>query len=112
MSFQDLEAGRIPAAQMKRGGGAPAGQTASQAVAAGIFQINTSVATFQRLVNSLGTPKDTADLRDRLYVILPHLFQINTSATTLLCIVGNLKFISYCDYFELEKNLELNQSCE
>ncbi|KAF3333542.1 hypothetical protein FCM35_KLT01233 [Carex littledalei] len=41
MSFQDLEAGRIPAAQRKRGGGAPAGQTASQAVAAGI-------ATFQR----------------------------------------------------------------
>lgn len=67
MSFQDLEAGRIPAAQRKRGGGAPAGQTASQAVAAGIFQINTSVATFQRLVNSLGTPKDTADLRERLH---------------------------------------------
>ncbi|KAJ1695263.1 hypothetical protein LUZ63_011961 [Rhynchospora breviuscula] len=67
MSFQDLEAGRIQAAQRKRGGGAPSGQTASQAVAAGIFQINTSVSTFQRLVNSLGTPKDTPDLRERLH---------------------------------------------
>ncbi|KAJ3688448.1 hypothetical protein LUZ61_017612 [Rhynchospora tenuis] len=67
MSFQDLEAGRIPAAQRKRGNGAPSGQTASQAVAAGIFQINTSVSTFQRLVNSLGTPKDTPDLRERLH---------------------------------------------
>jgi syntaxin 7 len=74
MSFQDLEAGRISAAQRKRGGGALAGQTASQAVASGIFQINTSVSTFQRLVNSLGTPKDTPDLRERLYVIVPHLF--------------------------------------
>jgi syntaxin 7 len=52
MSFQDLEAG--PA----RG--------ASQAVASGIFRINTAVATFQRLVNTLGTPKDTPDLRDRM----------------------------------------------
>ncbi|KAJ4773031.1 Syntaxin related protein [Rhynchospora pubera] len=67
MSFQDLEAGRIQAAQRKRGGGTPSGQTASQAVAAGIFQINTSVSTFQRLVNSLGTPKDTPDLRERLH---------------------------------------------
>lgn len=67
MSFQDLEAGRISALQRKKGVGASAGQTASQAVAAGIFQINTSVSTFQRLVNSLGTPKDTPDLRERLH---------------------------------------------
>jgi hypothetical protein len=37
-------------------------------VAAGVFQINTAVATFQRLVNTLGTPKDTPDLRERMYV--------------------------------------------
>ncbi|KAJ3692541.1 hypothetical protein LUZ60_011636 [Juncus effusus] len=78
MSFQDLEAGRIGAApqlgQKKRGG--PVKQTASQAVAAGVFQINTSVATFQRLVNSLGTPKDTPDLRERLHKTRAYITQL------------------------------------
>ncbi|CAD6232241.1 unnamed protein product [Miscanthus lutarioriparius] len=48
-----------------------AGAGASQAVASGVFQINTAVATFQRLVNTLGTPKDTPDLRDRMCVRRP-----------------------------------------
>ncbi|KAJ1695262.1 hypothetical protein LUZ63_011960 [Rhynchospora breviuscula] len=67
MGYQDLKAKRIKAPQRKRGGGAPSGQTMSQALADGIFQINTSVSTFQGLVNMLGTPKDTPDLRERLH---------------------------------------------
>jgi hypothetical protein len=76
MSFQDLEAGHVRGAPLgggRRNGRGPAGAGgagagASQAVASGVFQINTAVATFQRLVNTLGTPKDTPDLRDRMYV--------------------------------------------
>ena len=58
MSFQDLEAGRKLIKGNKEGG--------TQAVASGIFEINTAVSTFQRLVNTLGTPKDTLDLRHKL----------------------------------------------
>ncbi|KAI3432200.1 uncharacterized protein J3R85_007611 [Psidium guajava] len=39
----------------------------TQAIASGIFQINTAVASFYRLSNSLGTPKDTLLLRDKLH---------------------------------------------
>lgn len=79
MSFQDLEAGHVRGAPLgggRRNGRGPAGAAggagagASQAVASGVFQINTAVATFQRLVNTLGTPKDTPDLRDRMCVLL------------------------------------------
>lgn len=64
MSFQDIEAGR-PFASSRRDliNGK---QDPTQAVASGIFQINTAVATFQRLVNTLGTPKDTPELREKL----------------------------------------------
>lgn len=76
MSFQDLEAGvRVPpqnpfnAAKRKQQQQSQSqSQDASQAVAAAIFQINTAVSSFYRLVNSLGTPKDTLDLRDKLWV--------------------------------------------
>ena len=73
MSFQDLEAGNVRGAPLggaRRNGRGPAagGAGSSQAVASGVFQINTAVATFQRLVNTLGTPKDTPDLRDRMCV--------------------------------------------
>jgi syntaxin 7 len=71
MSFQDLEAGNGVRGAPRKNGRAAAGGPgagASQAVAAGVFQINTAVATFQRLVNTLGTPKDTPDLRERMYV--------------------------------------------
>ncbi|AED92345.1 Syntaxin-21 [Arabidopsis thaliana] len=70
MSFQDLEAGtRSPAPNRFTGGrqqrpssrGDP-----SQEVAAGIFRISTAVNSFFRLVNSIGTPKDTLELRDKL----------------------------------------------
>lgn len=66
MSFADLEAGR-PLPSLSRNQQLQQ-QDPSQAVASGIFQINTAVSTFQRLVNTLGTPKDTLDLRDRLLV--------------------------------------------
>ncbi|CAF2148272.1 unnamed protein product, partial [Brassica napus] len=67
MSFQDLEAGRgrsLASSRNINGGGR---QDTTQAVASGIFQINTSVSSFQRLVNTLGTPKDTPELRDKLH---------------------------------------------
>lgn len=63
MSFQDLESGRSLGS---RRGYVNEKQDPTQAVASGIFQINTAVSTFQRLVNTLGTPKDTPDLRDKL----------------------------------------------
>ncbi|EPS68669.1 syntaxin-like protein, partial [Genlisea aurea] len=62
MSFQDLEAGRGIGPRRLNGIQEP-----SQAVASGIFQINTAVSTFQRLVNTLGTPKDTPELREKLH---------------------------------------------
>lgn len=65
MSFQDLEAGKGGRSRKMNGGGGR--QDSTQAVASGIFQINTGVSTFQRLVNTLGTPKDTPELRDKLY---------------------------------------------
>ncbi|MBA0806001.1 hypothetical protein Gohar_005478, partial [Gossypium harknessii] len=48
----------------------------------GIFQINTAVSTFQRLVNTLGTPKDTPELRERLHKTRLHIGQLvkDTSA--------------------------------
>ncbi|CAH8381468.1 unnamed protein product [Eruca vesicaria subsp. sativa] len=64
MSFQDLEAGsRFQTPRKQRGlfRGDP-----SQEVAAGIFRISTALNSFFRLVNSIGTAKDTLDLRDKL----------------------------------------------
>nr|CAD1830973.1 unnamed protein product [Ananas comosus var. bracteatus] len=58
------------------GGGGRGRRDPSQAVASGVFQINTAVATFQRLVNTLGTPKDTPDLRDRLHKTRAHITQL------------------------------------
>lgn len=66
MSFQDLESGRSLG---PRRGYVNGKQDTTQAVASGIFQINTAVSTFQRLVNTLGTPKDTPELREKLWVL-------------------------------------------
>ena len=65
MSFQDLESGRAIGSRAARDliNGK---QDPTQAVASGIFQINTAVSTFQRLVNTLGTPRDTPELREKL----------------------------------------------
>ncbi|KAL1315773.1 syntaxin-22-like [Arachis hypogaea] len=79
MSFQDIEAGRQFAS---RRGNINGKQDPTQAVAAGIFQINTAVSTFQRLVNTLGTPKDTPELREKLHKTRLHIGQLvkDTSA--------------------------------
>ncbi|KAL1834405.1 hypothetical protein DCAR_0104603 [Daucus carota subsp. sativus] len=80
MSFQDLEKGR--SAGIRRGGIANGKQDPTQAVASGIFQINTAVSTFHRLVNTLGTPKDTPELREKLHKTRLHIGQLvkDTSA--------------------------------
>ncbi|KAF3951298.1 hypothetical protein CMV_023034 [Castanea mollissima] len=79
MSFQDLEAGRPLSSRRDRVNGK---QDSTQAVASGIFQINTAVSTFQRLVNTLGTPKDTPELREKLHKTRQHIGQLvkDTSA--------------------------------
>ncbi|PWA13650.1 Syntaxin/epimorphin, conserved site-containing protein [Artemisia annua] len=66
MSFQDLEAGRVRRSNNGYTNGFKQ-MDPTQAIASGIFQINTGVNTFQRLVNTLGTPKDTPELRDKLW---------------------------------------------
>ncbi|MED6221277.1 Syntaxin-22 [Stylosanthes scabra] len=80
MSFQDIESGR-PFGGSRRGL-INGNQDPTQAVAAGIFQINTAVSTFQRLVNTLGTPKDTPELREKLHKTRLHIGQLvkDTSA--------------------------------
>ncbi|XP_055833912.1 syntaxin-22-like [Solanum dulcamara] len=79
MSFQDLHSGRSLG---PRRGNVNGKQDPTQAVASGIFQINTAVSTFQRLVNTLGTPKDTPELRDKLHKTRLHIGQLvkDTSA--------------------------------
>ncbi|KAF8079518.1 hypothetical protein N665_1021s0013 [Sinapis alba] len=68
MSFQDLEAGSRFQQQPNRGRKQKALSRGdpSQEVAAGIFRISTALNSFFRLVNSIGTPKDTLDLRENL----------------------------------------------
>ncbi|TQD80161.1 hypothetical protein C1H46_034284 [Malus baccata] len=93
MSFQDLEAGSSPQQQQQQQrrpfvySNAIQNQQQqqnrnqylyepSQALSAGIFQINTAVSTYYRLVNSLGTPKDTLQLRDKLHKTRAHIGQL------------------------------------
>ncbi|XP_043707698.1 syntaxin-22-like isoform X1 [Telopea speciosissima] len=62
MSFQDLQNdGKTSSV------GRSSSQNPSQTVAAGIFQINTAVAGFRRLVDAIGTSKDTPDHRQKLH---------------------------------------------
>ncbi|XP_009767743.1 syntaxin-22-like [Nicotiana sylvestris] len=79
MSFQDLESGRLLG---PRRGYMNGKQDPTQAMVSGIFQINTAVSTFQRLVNTLGTPKDTPELREKLHKTRVHIGQLvkDTSA--------------------------------
>ncbi|XP_010908075.2 syntaxin-22 isoform X2 [Elaeis guineensis] len=57
MSFQDLEGASKPSMAPKTG---------ISAVAAGIFQLNTAVAGFRRLVDAIGTSKNTSEHRQAL----------------------------------------------
>eukprot|EP01018_Ginkgo_biloba_P013287 Gb_21906 [translate_table: standard] len=66
MSFQDLEGGRPLPTRREVGSGS---QNPSQAVAGGIFQINTAVSTFKRLVNELGSSRDTPEHRAKFKVV-------------------------------------------
>ncbi|KAK1438329.1 hypothetical protein QVD17_04136 [Tagetes erecta] len=75
MSFQDIEAGR-PLNSRRNNAVVIRKQDATQAVASGIFQINTTVSTFQRLVNTIGTHKDTPELRDKLHKTRLHIGQL------------------------------------
>ncbi|KAG6707471.1 hypothetical protein I3842_06G033300 [Carya illinoinensis] len=79
MSFRDIEVGSTgrPRRQQQQ-----QQKDHSQAVASGIFLVNTAVSSFSRLVNSLGTPKDTLELRDRLHKTRLHIGQLvkDTSA--------------------------------
>ncbi|KAH0750898.1 hypothetical protein KY290_030130 [Solanum tuberosum] len=81
MSFQDLESGRSVG---PRRGFVNGKQDTTQAVASGIFQINTAVSTFQRLVNTLGTPKDTPELREKLHKTRLHIGQLVKDTSTKL----------------------------
>eukprot|EP00475_Leptophrys_vorax_P019527 TRINITY_DN26742_c0_g1_i3.p1 TRINITY_DN26742_c0_g1~~TRINITY_DN26742_c0_g1_i3.p1 ORF type:complete len:319 (-),score=15.91 TRINITY_DN26742_c0_g1_i3:201-1157(-) len=76
MSFQDFGrgpgrggSGAVQSVGMANGhiNGTSASSASSKAVASGVFQMNTAVSTFKRLVNSLGTPKDTVELREKLH---------------------------------------------
>ncbi|XWS30593.1 hypothetical protein CRYUN_Cryun24cG0132100 [Craigia yunnanensis] len=66
MSFQDVPSGGRPSSSSS----SIASKSPSQAVAAGIFQINTAVAAFCRLVDAIGTAKDTTDHRQKLSLFL------------------------------------------
>ncbi|KAL9164236.1 hypothetical protein ABFS82_06G092200 [Erythranthe guttata] len=61
MSFQDLESGRRPMCIHQIDHRDP-----SRPVAAGVFKINTAVSAYKRLVSTIGTPKDTPELRRKL----------------------------------------------
>lgn len=71
MSFEDLEKGLPLTLNGRR-----KAQDPSNAVTRGVFQINTAVASFQRLVNTLGTPKDTLELRQKLHKTRLHIGQL------------------------------------
>ncbi|KAL7213882.1 hypothetical protein ACSBR1_026333 [Camellia fascicularis] len=79
MSFEDLELGRtfsFNGSQHQHQHQAKQRQEPSQGVAAGVFQINTALASFQRLLHSLGTPKDTLLLRQKLHKTRYHIGQL------------------------------------
>ncbi|KAH9791501.1 Syntaxin-22 [Citrus sinensis] len=92
MSFQDLQNG-------SRSSPSSSSKSPSQAVAAGIFQINTAVAAFRRLVDAIGTSKDTLDHRQKLHNTRQRILQLvkDTSA--------KLKSVS-----ESDRDTDVNQN--
>ncbi|KAM7273399.1 hypothetical protein ACFE04_028063 [Oxalis oulophora] len=87
MSFQDIEAGLgmgLTSVNKSKGhnNNNNNNNNNSQALSAGVFKINTAVNSYVRLVNSLGTPKDTLQLRDNLHKMRLHIGQLvkDTSA--------------------------------
>ncbi|KAL4351669.1 hypothetical protein GQ457_06G034220 [Hibiscus cannabinus] len=72
MSFQDVPVG---GARFSSSSSMPS-NSPSQAVAAAIFQINTSVAAFRRLVDAIGTSRDTPDHRLKLHNTRQRILQL------------------------------------
>lgn len=70
MSFQDVQNGAKPSPSSS------VRNQPSQAVAAGIFQINTAVSGFRRLVDAIGTAKDTPDHRLKLHNTRQRILQL------------------------------------
>ncbi|KAK3183929.1 hypothetical protein Dsin_031215 [Dipteronia sinensis] len=70
MSIQDIQnnARRSPSSSVSK--------SPSQAVASAIFQINTAVAAFRRLVDAIGTAKDTLDHRQKLHNTRQRILQL------------------------------------
>lgn len=79
MSFEDLESGRVmlfngstkrsTQVQQDYGDQHPSttcSTSSSRVIVGGVFKINTAVASFLRLVHSIGTPKDTVQFRQKL----------------------------------------------
>lgn len=73
MSFQDFQGGAKPSFSSSAVGRS---HSPSQAVAAGIFQINTAVANFRRLVDAIGTTKDTPDHRQKIHNTRQRILQL------------------------------------
>ncbi|KAK8268509.1 hypothetical protein V6Z12_D11G070200 [Gossypium hirsutum] len=73
MSFQDVQTG---GGARSSSSSYMASKSPSQAVAAGIFQINTAVAAFRRLVDAIGTAKDTSDHRLKLHNTRQRILQL------------------------------------
>ncbi|EFJ34549.1 hypothetical protein SELMODRAFT_142582 [Selaginella moellendorffii] len=59
MSYQDIESNEGPSPSKQ--------QRATSLLSSGVFQINTRVSAFKKLVNNLGTPKDTVEGRKQLH---------------------------------------------
>lgn len=103
MSFQDLQSGGKPSSA----GVGVRSQSPSQAVAAGIFQINTAVAAFRRLVDAIGTAKDTPDHRQKLSVFLSPspspslLFSSSNSLIWHLNLAAITRGSGYCNWSKI-----------
>lgn len=70
MSFEDLEAGMHEKVRVN------GDRNPTQAVLSGMFQINTHVNTFEKLISTLGTPKDTPSQRDKLHKTRLYILQL------------------------------------
>ncbi|XP_071721662.1 syntaxin-22-like [Rutidosis leptorrhynchoides] len=99
MSFQDVQGfGSSSSASVLKTKSSP-----SQEVAAGIFKINTAVSAFRRLVDAVGTAKDTPDHRQKLHNTRQRILQLvkETSA--------KLKALSESDH---QSNVNPNKKVE
>ncbi|KAK7396010.1 hypothetical protein VNO78_16691 [Psophocarpus tetragonolobus] len=96
MSFQDIQGGPHPPSRRN--------QSPSQAIAAGIFQINTAVATFRRLVDGVGTVKDTPEHRQKLHNTRQRILQLvkDTSA--------KLKALSESDHVNVNASKKIEDA--